>query len=84
MMYPQTRRPADPQTPRIVGIDGYNKTISGDVSMTVTAKRSDPHHVPLVIFHDPLLRKHIRFSHARPSQTYVPHLPRPARHLGCL
>ena len=31
------------------GLDGYNKTLTGDVSPTVTAKRSDLHHVPGVI-----------------------------------
>lgn len=31
------------------GLDGYNKTLTGDVSPTVTAKRSDLHHVPGVV-----------------------------------
>ena len=34
---------------RHVGYDGFNKALTGDTSMTVTAKRSDPHHVPCVI-----------------------------------
>ena len=34
---------------RNVGYDGFNKALTGDTSMTVTAKRSDPHHVPCVI-----------------------------------
>ena len=32
-----------------VGYDGFNKALTGDTSMTVTAKRSDPHLVPCVI-----------------------------------
>ena len=34
---------------RNVGYDGFNKSLTFDTSMTVTAKRSDPHHVPCVI-----------------------------------
>ena len=34
---------------RNVGYDGFNKCLTFDTSMTVTAKRSDPHHVPCVI-----------------------------------
>ena len=32
-----------------VGIDLYNQTLTGGVSMTVTSKRADPHHLPCVI-----------------------------------
>lgn len=32
-----------------VGVDMYNQTLTGDVSMTLTAKNSDCHHVPCVI-----------------------------------
>jgi len=31
------------------GLDGYNKSLTGEVSPTVTAKRSDLHHVPGVV-----------------------------------
>lgn len=34
---------------RVIGVDGYNQTITGDVTMTVTCAASDCHHVPLVI-----------------------------------
>jgi hypothetical protein len=30
-------------------LDCYNQCLSGDVSMTVTSKRSDPHHVPCAV-----------------------------------
>lgn len=33
----------------VIGIDGYNQSISGDVAMTVTCSASDCHHVPLVV-----------------------------------
>ena len=32
-----------------IGVDGYNTSITGDVTMTVTCAASDFHHVPLVI-----------------------------------
>lgn len=31
-----------------VGVDAYNQTLTGGVSMTNTAKNADPHHVPCV------------------------------------
>lgn len=31
-----------------IGFDVYNQAVTGEVSMTVTAKRSDTHHVPVV------------------------------------
>lgn len=33
----------------IIGVDGYNQSITGEVTMTVTCAASDCHHVPLVI-----------------------------------
>jgi len=33
----------------VIGVDGYNQSITGDVSMTVTCAASDCHHIPLVI-----------------------------------
>lgn len=33
----------------VSGLDCYNQCLSGDVSMTVTSKRSDPHHVPCAV-----------------------------------
>lgn len=33
----------------VVGVDGYNSTVTGDVSMTVTCAASDFHHVPCCI-----------------------------------
>ena len=35
-----------------IGLDLYNQATTGGVSMTVTSKRSDPHHVPCVIVYD--------------------------------
>lgn len=32
-----------------IGLDVYNQYLTGDVSMTLTAIRSDPHHVPCVV-----------------------------------
>lgn len=32
-----------------IGVDGYNQTLTGNVSMTVTCSASDFHHVPCVI-----------------------------------
>ena len=37
-----------------VGVDAYNQTTTGDVSMAMTAERSDPQHIPCVcmdVFH---------------------------------
>jgi hypothetical protein len=34
------------------GLDLYNQTLTGGVSMTVTAKNSDCHHVPCVLIYD--------------------------------
>lgn len=31
------------------GVDMYNQTTTGDITMSMTAKSSDPHHVPCVI-----------------------------------
>lgn len=47
---------------RHVGYDGFNKALTGDTSMTVTAKRSDTHHVPCVISiaHDGAVRSFAR------------------------
>lgn len=33
----------------VIGVDGYNQTLTGDVTMTVTCAASDCHHIPLVI-----------------------------------
>lgn len=33
----------------VIGIDGYNQSVTGDVAMTVTCAASDCHHVSLVI-----------------------------------
>ena len=33
----------------IIGVDGYNQSLTGDVSMCVTCAASDCHHVPMVI-----------------------------------
>jgi len=35
-----------------IGLDLYNQATTGGVSMTVTSKRSDPHHVPCVLVYD--------------------------------
>ena len=35
---------------RVFGVDCYNHLITGNTSMTLTAKSSDPHHIPCVIF----------------------------------
>lgn len=32
-----------------IGIDGYNQTITGEVSMTLRSKVADNEHIPLVI-----------------------------------
>ena len=32
-----------------VGLDSYNQMLTGGVAMTLTAKRSDFHHVPCVV-----------------------------------
>lgn len=56
---------------RHVGYDGFNKALTGETSMTVTAKRSDPHHVPCVISiardraDDTFARKRIDFQKNR-------------------
>lgn len=34
---------------RAIGVDGYNQTLTGEVTMTVTCSASDFHHVPLCI-----------------------------------
>lgn len=34
---------------RVIGVDGYNQSVTGEVAMTVTSKRADPHHVPCAI-----------------------------------
>jgi len=34
---------------RAVGLDLYNGMITGGVSMSLTSKRVDPHHVPCVL-----------------------------------
>ena len=34
---------------QVAGIDAYNQSVTGDVSMSMTAKSSDAHHVPCVI-----------------------------------
>lgn len=34
------------------GVDAYNQTVTGDVSMSMTAKSSDAHHVPTVVEFD--------------------------------
>ena len=34
---------------KAIGVDGYNSSITGDVSPTVTCSASDFHHVPVVI-----------------------------------
>lgn len=33
----------------VAGVDGYNQSVTGEVAMTVTSKRADPHHVPCAI-----------------------------------
>lgn len=33
----------------VIGLDLYNQTLTGGVSMTLTAKSQDPHHVPCVL-----------------------------------
>ena len=35
-----------------IGVDMYNLTLTGDVSMTLTGAASDSHHVPCVIAFD--------------------------------
>ena len=37
---------------RAVGLDLYNGMITGGVSMSLTSKRVDPHHVPCVLVTD--------------------------------
>lgn len=34
---------------KVIGIDGYNQKITGEVSKTVTCAASDSDHIPLVI-----------------------------------
>ena len=36
----------------VIGFDVYNQQETGGVSMTLTAKRSDPHHVPIIFVFD--------------------------------
>lgn len=33
---------------QVIGFDVYNQCVTGGVAMTLTAKRSDPDHVPIV------------------------------------
>ena len=37
------------KTIKVIGVDGFNQSITGEVAMTVTCAASDCHHVPLVI-----------------------------------
>ena len=39
-------------TEEVIGADMYNAETTGEVSMTLTAIRSDPHHVPCVVIID--------------------------------
>lgn len=36
----------------VIGFDVYNQQETGCVSMTLTAKRPDPHHVPIIFVFD--------------------------------
>ena len=38
----------------VVGFDAYNQAVTGDVSMAMTARSSDAHHVPVVITDKPI------------------------------
>lgn len=40
-------------TEEVIGADMYNAETTGEVSMTLTAIRSDPHHVPCVVIMNP-------------------------------
>lgn len=33
----------------VLGFDAYNQALTGQISMTLTAIRTDPHHVPCVV-----------------------------------
>ena len=37
-----------------IGFDAYNQAVTGDVSMAMTAKSSDAHHVPVVVTEEPI------------------------------
>ena len=43
-----------------IGFDAYNQNLTGGVSMTLTEKRSDPHHVPLVIIDEDIHGEAVR------------------------
>jgi hypothetical protein len=54
---------------RAVGLDLYNGMITGGVSMSLTSKRVDPHHIPCVLVTDsgggsrtPMQGYRVRFS----------------------
>jgi DNA (cytosine-5)-methyltransferase 1 len=38
----------------VVGFDAYNQAVTGDVSMSMTARSSDAHHVPVVVTDKPI------------------------------
>lgn len=48
-----------------IGVDGYNQSVTGEVTMTVTCAASDFHHVPLVIEKKEIRRKCKRHSKRR-------------------
>ena len=37
-----------------IGFDAYNQAVTGDVSMAMTARSSDAHHVPVVVTENPI------------------------------
>ena len=37
-----------------IGFDAYNQAVTGDVSMSMTAKSSDAHHIPVVVTEEPI------------------------------
>ena len=48
----------------VIGFDAYNQNLTGDVSMTLTAIKTNPHHVPCVVIIDEI---HNRFRCLQPT-----------------
>lgn len=37
---------------KVIGVDLFNQILTGGAAMTLTARRSDPHHVPCVLVYE--------------------------------